>query len=74
MILLVPRWGTEGAAVALLLSTTARFVFIIGSFGPFLGVRCPALVLTGSDLHFLSQKISRWIPIRTRGALEGGTP
>ena len=41
MLVLVPRFGIEGAALSLLLSTCARFAFVLGSFSRFLGLPRP---------------------------------
>lgn len=43
MLLLIPRYGLEGAGMALLISTAARLVFVFASFPLVLGVRPPSL-------------------------------
>jgi O-antigen/teichoic acid export membrane protein len=53
MLVLVPRWGTTGAAWALLLSTCARFSFVMFSFRKFLGFPCPRILLKLSDLQMI---------------------
>jgi O-antigen/teichoic acid export membrane protein len=53
MLVLVPRWGTTGAAWALLLSTCARFGFVIVFFRKFLGFSCPRILLKLSDLQMM---------------------
>ncbi len=53
MLLLVPRQGTTGAAIALLLSTCARFLFISVSFSLFLKKKRPSILPRLSDLHYL---------------------
>ena len=53
LLVLVPRFGISGAAIALLLSTGVRFLAVVCSFRAVLQVRCPALVVTGCDLSFL---------------------
>ena len=51
MFYLVPRYGIVGAAVSLLLSTCARFLFVLASFSRFLGIPCPRLIFGRKDLH-----------------------
>jgi O-antigen/teichoic acid export membrane protein len=61
MVVLVPRLGIEGAALALLLSTTARFAFVLASFSRFLNLPHPGLLPRGADLRFLgSVVLRRW--------------
>jgi O-antigen/teichoic acid export membrane protein len=61
MLVLVPRFGIEGAALALLLSTTARFAFVLASFSRFLDLPHPGLLPRRADLHFLgSVVLRRW--------------
>lgn len=43
MLFLIPRYGLEGAGMALLISTAARLVFVFASFPLVLGVRPPSL-------------------------------
>ena len=43
MLLLIPRWGINGAAAALLTSTIARFLFVYFGFGFILKIRRPDL-------------------------------
>ena len=50
MILLVPRWGIAGAALALLVSTTARFLLVLASFPMILKVSAPSLIPTKARL------------------------
>jgi antigen flippase len=50
LLVLVPRYGLEGAGLALLVSSTARFVFVIVSFPLILKVPIPRLWLTRADL------------------------
>jgi O-antigen/teichoic acid export membrane protein len=53
MLLLIPRWGIQGAAVSLLLSTVARFIFVLCGFRIFLHTRTPNLVPRLSDFDEL---------------------
>jgi len=51
MLLFIPRFGIEGAALALLCSTLARTVLVMGAFRYVLGVRKLSLVPTWRDLQ-----------------------
>jgi len=53
MFLLIPRWGTMGAAVALLISTLTRLALIYGSFIFVLKVRPPSLFVNRDDFNLL---------------------
>jgi len=53
MLLLIPRWGIYGAAVSLLASTTARFIFVIVAYRVFLKIDPPSLIPGGGDLKLL---------------------
>lgn len=59
MLVLIPRWGIEGAACALLISTTARFLFIFFSFPMVLKVRVPDLLPKPADFEILVRAIAR---------------
>ena len=59
MLILVPRFGIEGAAFSLLLSTCARFAFVLVSFSRFLDLPRPALLPRRADVSFLCDEISR---------------
>lgn len=59
MLVLVPRYGTVGAAFSLLLSTTARFLCVLISFPIFLRMSAPGMILRGSDLQAVRLAISR---------------
>jgi O-antigen/teichoic acid export membrane protein len=50
MLVLIPRYGVEGAAASLLLSTTARLLFVAVSFRSLLRVKCPRIVAGGADI------------------------
>ena len=54
MLVFIPRLGIVGAGLALLLSTIARFLFILISFPIFLKMRVPQLLPTLQDFKFLS--------------------
>lgn len=49
LIVLVPRYGLVGAGLAMLISTAARFVFVLVSFPMTLGIRPPGLRPRWSD-------------------------
>lgn len=53
MLWFIPRYGIYGAAVSLLLSTTARFLFIYTGFRRFLKIDAPKMVPTRSDINLL---------------------
>jgi O-antigen/teichoic acid export membrane protein len=53
MLLLIPRWGIYGAAVSLLASTIARFIFVLLAFRLFLKTDPPSLIFNGRDLKRL---------------------
>jgi O-antigen/teichoic acid export membrane protein len=57
MLLLVPRFGIVGAAVALFLSTTIRLIFVLASFPLFLNMRVPQILPTWADVRFLAGTI-----------------
>ncbi len=59
MLVLVPRFGIEGAALSLLLSTCARFAFVLASFSRFLGLPHPGLLPRRAELLFLSDEVFR---------------
>jgi O-antigen/teichoic acid export membrane protein len=63
MLVLVPRFGIEGAAFSLLLSTCARFAFVLASFPRFLNLPRPALLPRRADLLFLFDEVSRRLRI-----------
>jgi len=53
MLLLIPRWGIYGAAVSLLASTIARFIFVFVAYRFFLKTDPPSLIFNGRDLKRL---------------------
>lgn len=53
LLVLVPRYGLEGAGLALLISATIRFVLVLVSFPLVLKVRLPRLWLTSTDLALI---------------------
>jgi O-antigen/teichoic acid export membrane protein len=59
MLILVPRLGIVGAGLALLLSTTARLVFVLASFPLFLKMRVPAVFPKFEDFRFLFSAASQ---------------
>ncbi|GGH09284.1 oligosaccharide flippase family protein [Silvibacterium dinghuense] len=59
LLLMVPRWGIMGAAIAFALSTLARFTFVYFSFQRRLGVKPPSLLLRREDLRALRRGRSR---------------
>jgi O-antigen/teichoic acid export membrane protein len=57
MLILVPRLGIVGAGLALLLSTSARLIFVLASFPLFLKMRIPNLLPKLEDLKFMAAHI-----------------
>lgn len=55
MLVLIPKFGIEGAGFALLCSTTLRLVFVILCFPLILKVRPPSLIMTREDLRNIKQ-------------------
>jgi O-antigen/teichoic acid export membrane protein len=58
MLLLAPRYGTLGAATALLLSTSIRFLLVLIGFPIFLKLPIPRIVASRSDFAFLAKSAS----------------
>jgi O-antigen/teichoic acid export membrane protein len=50
MLVLIPRFGVEGAAGALLISTSVRLAFVLVSFQRVLKVECPRIVARRADV------------------------
>jgi len=57
MLILIPRYGVAGAAIALLISTSARFLFIYAGFRIFLRSRLPRLLPSLDDIGFVRSVI-----------------
>ena len=57
MIVLIPAMGLTGAGLSLLISTTARFLFIIVLFPIVLKKSPPSLILNKGDINYLKQKL-----------------
>jgi O-antigen/teichoic acid export membrane protein len=53
MYWMIPRWGLQGAAYALLTSTAIRFLFVASNFPMRFKMRPPSLLPRMSDLEFL---------------------
>ena len=64
MLLLIPRWGINGAAAALLTATIARFLFVYFGFGFILKIRRPDLIPRLSDIHLMLRKLL--VPVSTK--------
>lgn len=54
MVVLVPRLGIIGAGLSLLISTTARLIFVLVSFPLFLKMRAPNILPNMEDLKFMA--------------------
>jgi O-antigen/teichoic acid export membrane protein len=59
MLVLVPRFGIEGAALSLVVSTCARFAFVLASFSRFLSLPRPGLLPRRADLAFIHGAVFR---------------
>jgi O-antigen/teichoic acid export membrane protein len=55
MLILVPRYGIMGAGIALLISTTVRFLFVLASFPLFLKMRVPSILPQWEDAVFMTK-------------------
>jgi O-antigen/teichoic acid export membrane protein len=53
MLWLIPRYGIYGAAISLLVSTTARLLFVCAGFRIFLKISPPNLLPSRSDIRLL---------------------
>ncbi len=67
MLVLIPRIGLAGAAIALLASTVARFIVILVSYPLLLKLPPPALILNAGDIAYLRDILRQ----RNRGATPG---
>jgi O-antigen/teichoic acid export membrane protein len=59
MLLLVPRLGIVGAGLSLLISTSARLIFVLVSFPLFLNMRAPNIFPKLEDLKFMAAATAR---------------
>jgi O-antigen/teichoic acid export membrane protein len=59
MLVFVPRMGIVGAGLALLLSTTARLLFVLCSFPFFLKMRVPNVLPKFEDLRFVAETAAK---------------
>ena len=69
MLVFIPRLGIVGAGLSLLLSTIARFLFILISFPVFLKMRVPQLLPTWQDCKLLSELLLKQIKRATPATL-----
>jgi O-antigen/teichoic acid export membrane protein len=63
MLVFVPRLGIAGAGLALLLSTTARLLFVLASYPIFLKMRMPRVFPRAEDLKFMVGAVSKTITL-----------
>jgi O-antigen/teichoic acid export membrane protein len=59
LIVLVPRYGIHGAALAILISTTIRLIAVMASFRPLLHMPCPRILLTREDARLIASTLRR---------------
>jgi antigen flippase len=59
MLVLIPRFGLSGAALALLLSSTCRLGLVLACYPMILKTRPPSLIITGHDITFLLKRLRR---------------
>jgi O-antigen/teichoic acid export membrane protein len=71
MLVLVPRFGLEGAAVALMLSSAARFGFVLASFSTFLNLPSPTLIPGRADLQYMNGVVRRRLRMLQPGMAAG---
>lgn len=64
MLLMIPKLGIMGAAIALLLSTCARFTFVLVSFPLLLKLPVPDILVRRQDVADVRQEVNRWLAIR----------
>jgi O-antigen/teichoic acid export membrane protein len=64
MLLMIPKLGLTGAALALLISTCARLTFVLASFPLLLKLPVPDLLVQRKDITGVSQQILRGLAIR----------
>jgi len=64
MLILIPRLGLTGAALALLISTCARLTFVLASFPLLLKLPVPDLLVRREDITKISQQLGRWLSVR----------
>ena len=57
MLLLIPRIGLLGAAVALVVSTTVRFLSLLLCFRTILKASIPSLIINSGDIAFLRRSL-----------------
>ncbi|TVQ16883.1 MAG: polysaccharide biosynthesis protein [Leptolyngbya sp. DLM2.Bin15] len=59
MLLLIPRYGLIGAGLALLISTSVRFVLVLASYPLVLKVAPPNLLITMDDVQYIRRSIAK---------------
>ena len=59
MIVLIPRTGLIGAAVALLIATLVRFAVVLAAFPALLHIAPPALLLGRADIRYVTDRLRR---------------
>jgi O-antigen/teichoic acid export membrane protein len=70
MVVFVPRMGIVGAGLALLISTTARLLFVLASYPLFLKMRMPHVFPKVEDLRFMADVGAKWLgPFRNKRLL-----
>ena len=56
MLVLIPRLGLAGAAISLLLSSSARFLALFAFYRSAVGTAPPGLLLSATDFHFVAAR------------------
>ncbi|WP_204152435.1 oligosaccharide flippase family protein [Leptolyngbya sp. CCY15150] len=59
MLLLIPRYGLIGAGLALLISTSVRFVLVLVSYPLVLKIAPPNLLITLDDVQYIRRSIAK---------------
>jgi antigen flippase len=57
LLTLVPRFGAEGAAIALLAAGTVRWILLLGGLRAILKLPLPRLWLNGEDLRYIRSRL-----------------
>lgn len=71
MLVFIPRFGVEGAASSLLISTAIRLLFVTVSFRRLLNVNCPRILAGVADISRMAATLKSLLRPRTGGIAEG---
>jgi len=71
MLVFIPRFGVEGAASSLLISTAFRLLFVTVSFRRLLNVNCPRILAGVADISRMAATLKSLLRPRTGSIAEG---